>query len=207
MRQWFPLLLGCCLLATSSLAQTRREVWEWTDANGVKHYSDAPAPGAKKIVIVGATTTSVPPNVAPSTAKPAGSSDAAVSTVKYQRLEIWEPANETSFFGADAVVNVRVRAMPEVQGGDRLLNYLDGKLAAKENALEYQLTNVERGVHSLTSVIIDAKGNEKIRSGTVVFYVKQQPANNPRNQGPAVRPPTPKPSGNLSTTPKPPKSP
>ena len=207
MRQWFPLLLSCCLLATASHAQTRREVWEWTDADGVKHYSDAPAPGARKIVIVGATTTSVPPNVAPSTSKPAGSSDVPAAGVKYQRLEIWQPANETSFFGADAVVDVRVRATPDVQDGDRLLNYLDGKLAAKENVAEFSVTNVERGVHSLTSIIVDAKGNEKIRSGTVVFYVKQQPAENPRNKGPAVRPPTPKPSGNVSTTPKPPKSP
>jgi hypothetical protein len=48
-------------------------------------------------------------------------------------------------------------------------------------------------VHSLTSVILDAKGNEKIRSPAVVFYVKQQPSNNPNTKGPALRPPTPKP--------------
>jgi len=40
---------------------------------------------------------------------------------------------------------------------------------------------------------VDAKGNEKIRSSAVVFYVKVQPANNPQTKGPALRPPTPKP--------------
>ena len=73
MKPWV-LLLGC-LLAAASLAQTtttRREVWEWRDANGVMHYSDAPAPGARKIVIVGSTTSAAPPNVAPRTASTGG---------------------------------------------------------------------------------------------------------------------------------------
>ena len=46
------LLLGC-LLALSSQAQTRREVYEWKDADGVKHYSDYPQPGARKIILNG----------------------------------------------------------------------------------------------------------------------------------------------------------
>jgi hypothetical protein len=40
-------------------------------------------------------------------------------------------------------------------------------------------------------VILDAKGNEKIRSKPVVFHIKQVPASNPANRGPAVRPPPP----------------
>jgi len=193
MKAWVLLLLGCLLAtATQAQVQTRREVWEWTDANGVKHYSDAPAPGAKKIVILGSTTSSSgpPPTPSASITKSSGSSDANAS---YSLLEIWEPANETSFFGSDAVVNVRIRSTPTLQAGDRLLNYVDGRLTGQENALEYTLSGVDRGVHSLTSVIVDAKGNEKIRSSAVVFYVKVQPANNPQTKGPALRPPTPKP--------------
>jgi hypothetical protein len=195
MKTWVLPLLGCLLaLATQAQAQSRREIWEWTDANGVKHYSDAPAPGAKKVVIVGTTPSSTPPAPSASISKsPAGPGEAA--SVNYSRLEIWEPVNETSFFGSDAVVNVRIRSTPALQAGDRLLNYMDGKLTGQENALEYQISNVDRGVHSLTSVILDPKGNEKIRSASVVFYVKQQPANNPANKGPALRPPAPKPGG------------
>jgi hypothetical protein len=195
MKPWVLPLLGCLLaLATQAQAQSRREIWEWTDANGVKHYSDAPAPGAKKIVIVGTTPTAAPSTPSASISRSAaGPTDA--NSVTYSRLEIWEPANETSFFGSDAVVNVRIRSTPALQAGDRLLNYMDGKLTGQENALEYQISNVDRGVHSLTSVIVDPKGNEKIRSGSVVFYVKQQPSSNPATKGPALRPPTPKPGG------------
>ena len=75
---------------------------------------------------------------------------------------------------------------------DRLLTYLDGKLLPGENALEHTLTGVERGAHSVTSVIVDRDGKEKIRSAPVVFHMKQTTVANPRNQGPAVRPPQPK---------------
>ena len=194
MKPWVLPLLGCLLaLATQAQAQTRREIWEWTDANGVRHYSDAPAPGAKKIVIIG-TTPSEAPSASINKAQPT-TSPTQPGEASYARLEIWEPANETSFFGTDSIVNVRIRSTPALQAGDRLLNYVDGKLIGQENAFEYQISNIDRGVHSLTSVIVDPKGNEKVRSGAVVFYVKQQPANNPANKGPALRPPAPKPGG------------
>lgn len=192
------LMLGC-LLATASLAQSttsRREVWEWKDANGVTHYSDAPAPGARKIVIVGSTPTpaATPAPTAPAAA-PAAPAAAKANAVTYSSLEIWSPQNGASFFGADATVDVRIRSEPELAQGDRLLTYLDGKLIPSENAYEHTLTNVERGVHSVTSVILDAKGNEKIRSEPVVFHIKQPTAvDNPRNKGPALKPPPPKPA-------------
>jgi hypothetical protein len=190
------LLLGC-LLATASLAQsnqTRREVWQWVDENGVTHFTDQPTPGARKIVLVGSTPTT-------STATPAPAS-AAVATrgtqppaaqVTYNSLEIWQPENGASFFGADAAVEVRLRSDPELAPGDRLLTYLDGKLLPNENANEHVLTGLERGVHSLTSVILDARGNERIRSAPVVFHIKQPSADNPRNRGPALRPAPPRP--------------
>jgi hypothetical protein len=192
MKPWV-LLLGC-LLAAASLAQTtttRREVWEWKDANGVTHYSDAPAPGARKIVIVGSTTSAVPPNVAPKTSKPGTPAAAQPAPVPYTRLEIWQPENGASYFGLDAAVDVRIRSEPELQPGDRLLTYLDGKLVSDQGQYEHVLTAVERGAHSVTSVILDAKGNEKIRSQPVVFHIKQAPANNPANRGPALKPPPP----------------
>lgn len=200
MKPWV-MLLGC-LLATASLAQTtttRREVWEWKDANGVTHYSDAPAPGARKIVIVGSTTTPVPPNVAPQGAKPATANGQPVP-IPYARLEIWQPENGASIFGLDAKVSVRIRSEPELQSGDRLLTYLDGKLVNDQSLYEQVLSGVERGSHSVTSVILDAKGNEKIRSQPVIFHIKQEAANNPANKGPALKPPPPRPT----PAPKPP---
>jgi len=195
------LMLGC-LLATTSVAQSTskgREVYEWKDANGVTHYSDSPAPGARKIVIVGSTPTTAagsPPVSPPASPTAATTRAGSPSETRYSSLEIWSPSNGEAFFGADAAVNIRLRSDPELAGNDRLLTYLDGKLLSNENAYEHTLTNVERGVHSVTSLILDAKGNEKIRSQPVVFHIKQPTTvDNPRNRGPAVRPPQPKPGG------------
>lgn len=190
------MLLGC-LLATASLAQstTRREIWEWKDANGVTHYSDYPAPGARKIIITGSTATAAqtPPPPQPAATPPGARRQ---NTVQYASLEIWSPDNGASFFGAETLVNVRLRSEPELAAGDRLLTYLDGRLLPGENAYEHTLTDVSRGAHSLTSVIIDASGVEKIRSEPVVFHIRQATTiDNPQNRGPTLRPPPATPGG------------
>jgi len=189
MRTWV-LLLGC-LLALSSQAQTRREVYQWRDADGVTHFSDFPQPGARKIILNGSPAPAPPPASAAVAARP--TAQPVATEVVYDRLEIWSPENGASFFGADSVVSIRIRSEPEVGPTHRLLTYLDGKLLPGENATEHSLTDVDRGVHSVTSVIVNRDGRELIRSQPVVFHIKQASVSNPRNQGPAVRPPQPVP--------------
>ena len=193
MKTWL-VLLGC-LLAMASQAQSRREVWQWKDANGVTHFSDYPAPGARKIVLNGspASTAAQPPPQASAAAADGTSTPDPRGTV-YSSLEIWSPENGASFFEADAAVSLRIRSEPQLSPGDRLLTYLDGKLLPGENALEQTLTGLDRGVHSASSVILARDGTEKIRSAPVVFHMKPPTASNPRNQGPALRPAPPKPA-------------
>ena len=187
-------LLLVCLLALSVQAQeTKRELWKWKDANGVTQYSDRPVPGATKVEMY----TSSPAQ--PAAARPASPSAAAKpgrpATVQYQSLEIWKPESGESFFGADATVNVRMRSEPSLVSGDRLLLYLDGRLVEGDpTSYEYTLANLERGEHSLAAVILDDKGNEKIRSQPQVFHIKLPTINEPRAVGPALKPqPPPRP--------------
>jgi hypothetical protein len=190
MKTWL-VLLGC-LLALASQAQSRREVWQWKDANGVTHFSDYPAPGARKIVLNGSpppSTMTLPQQSAAAAAR-SGSTATPRATV-YRSLEIWSPESGASFFEADATVSLRIRSEPALAQGDRLLTYLNGRLLPGDNALEQTLTNLDRGVHSASSVILAADGTERIRSAPVVFHMKPPIANNPRNQGPALRPPPP----------------
>ena len=60
------LALALLLLAAAPLAA--QQVYTWTDANGVQHFSDAPPPpntkAAKKVVVRGGIT-STEPDVAP----------------------------------------------------------------------------------------------------------------------------------------------
>jgi hypothetical protein len=192
------LVLASCLLAFASQAQqSTKELWTWRDANGVVHFSDTPGPGAKRVdlVVPGAPSggaTAQPPATPSAVAKP----PAAPGTT-YSSLEIWQPENGASFFDADATVGVRIRTEPAVAEGDSLLLYLDGKrVEGVANAVEYTLANLDRGAHSITAMIRDAKGNERIRSQPVVFYMKQNTIIAPRAVGPGVRPvPRPTPRG------------
>jgi hypothetical protein len=196
------LLLGCLLALSAQAQESRRELWTWKDANGVTQYSDRPVPGAKRVEL----TTSAP---APSAAAPAAArattaaKPATPAAAQYQSLEIWQPENGETFFGADATVNVRMRSEPSLAANDRLLLYLDGKLVeGAANSYEHTLANLERGVHSLAAVILDDKGNEKIRSEPRVFHIKQTTTVEPRAVGPNLKPPPPQQPKPTPHTPK-----
>ncbi len=184
-----PLLLGCLFALSSQAQETKRALWTWTDANGVTHFSDRPVPGARKVEI--ATSIPPPPQVAtPEPASAAAGRNAAAFT--YQSLEIWQPQQDQSFFGADVAVEVRIRSEPELATGHTQRLYLDGKLIeAANNAETFALTNLSRGAHSISAVIFDERGNERIRSQPRVFHVRQPTTIAPSAVGPNLRPPAP----------------
>ena len=193
------LLLGCLLALSVQAQESKRELWKWKDANGVTQYSDRPVPGATRVELYTSSPAPAPAPAATPAATPAVQGEAAAG-VQYQSLEIWQPANGESYFGADATVNVRMRSEPSLASGDRLLLYLDGKLVeGAASSYEYTLSNLERGVHSLAAVILDDRGNEKIRSEPRVFQIKLPTTIEPRAVGPALKPqapPKPQPKSN-----------
>ncbi len=196
MKTRFP-LLACCLLAFAIQAQeTKVQMWKWTDANGVVHYSDIPAPGA---VQMGVSVSQGQPSSAPPASRGAGeggsydeggsSGASPASDQTYTSLEIVSPEAGATYFEADSVVPVQISPSPGLAAGDSVYLYLDGKrVGNSDNALGYTLQNVERGEHSLASAIFDAQGNEKIRSQPVTFYMKQTTINSPAAVGPSVPP-------------------
>lgn len=195
MKARFP-LLACCLLAFAAQAQeTKVQMWKWTDANGVVHYSDVPAPGA---VQVGLSVPQGQPGSAPPVSNTGygeseggddGTRDGAspASDQVYTSLEIVKPENGASYFEADSVVAVQISPNPALAAGDRVYLYLDGaRVGDSDTALGYTLQNVVRGQHTLASAIYDGQGNEKIRSQPVTFYMKQPTINAPAAVGPNV---------------------
>jgi hypothetical protein len=191
------LLLAACLLAFVSQAQESKvQMWTWKDANGVVHYSDTPGPGAVKVDInVSPGQPAAAPPV-PGT-KPGSPAPPAAEATVYTSLAIVQPANEASYFDADAVVDVQINSDPSLAEGDSLYLYLDGKRVGNSgDAQSYSLPNVERGAHSLNAVIFDAQGKEKIRSQPVVFFMKQHTIIPPAHPAPGVQPrPKPTPHG------------
>jgi hypothetical protein len=182
------LLLGCLLAMAVQAQESKRELWTWKDANGVTQFSDRPVPGAKRVELAGVSS----PAAAPAAAAGQPAARAPVpAPVQYRALAFVTPQNEESFFGADATVAVRLRSEPELATGHRMVVYLDGRQVGEGN--EHTLAELARGAHSLTAVIFDDQGNERMRSAPRVFYIKQPTTITPRAVGPNVRPP-PKPA-------------
>lgn len=208
------LLLGCALVFAVASAQTKRELWMWKDANGVTHYSDVPAPGAKRVTVSGGAPVSASAPASPQATYPASSSrssegpDQPPPAVQYFKLEIVSPTEGATYFQADATVAVAVSSQPSLANGDRLVIYLDGSAVdGADGSYQRTLTGLERGTHTVSATILDAQGQEKITSAPRSFNMRVDTVSNPRNVGPALKPkPTPPPAPPPSPPP-PPKSP
>jgi len=190
------------LLTVVAQAATR-ELWMWVDSSGVTHYSDRPAPGAKLVSITSLEPSGCvqPPASSVTTTEPAATPPRTQQqqAVTYSLFEIFEPENDEAFFGVDTVVNVRLRSEPELAPGDETRLFVDGKLVIDQPpGLDYSLSGLERGAHSIRAAIVDAQDKEKIRSEPLVFHIQQPSVVPPQNVGPNLRPrprPTPRPSG------------
>ncbi len=188
MKMRFSLLALCLLAFAGQAEQTKVQMWMWKDANGVVHYSDVPGPGAVKVDVNVAATQ---PGAAPPS-QPAGSPPAAgpAKQSNYKSLLIVQPANEASYFDANATVNVQIQPDPALMDGDSLYLYVDGKRVGNSgDALAYTLSSLERGTHTLVAVIFDGQAKEKIRSPAVTIYLKPNTIIAPGAVGPLVKPP------------------
>lgn len=182
------------LLAASGLTGTASaaDVWKWVDSSGVTHYSDQPAPGAIKIE-VRAGNVAESRSTSVGTPRSAAGDDSADAT-RYRDFAIYRPEVDQSIINTGGQVNVEIRIDPAVQPLHTLSLYLDGKLVtgSAPNALSYVLTEVPRGVHSVTAVIRDGTGKTIQETAPVGFNVRQESVANPP-VGPTLRPQPPKP--------------
>jgi hypothetical protein len=98
-----------------------------------------------------------------------------VNCVDYESLEIVEPTEGVTLWHIGGVLDVRLRLEPGLRRGHRLRVYYDGELAegVPGDALEFQLSEVWRGEHTLRATVEDGDGRVLIESPTVTFYVQQ----------------------------------
>jgi hypothetical protein len=159
---YLTLLLAMPLMAAN--------IWKWRDANGVVHFSDQPVPGAEQVNL------QLPSTYAPSPVSEAKSSSSSSSAAfSYSNVEIWKPSAELTIANTVGVVSVAVRVEPQLSSEHHLALYMDGRLVPgfPPQGMEYDITEVDRGEHSLTLAVLDAKGNQIVLSSPVRFYVQQ----------------------------------
>jgi hypothetical protein len=162
------------LLLLSLCATAPAEVYRWKDADGNVIFSDTPHDGAE-IIELGPTTVvpGEPPatdtNAAPETA------DAVAQPTSYASIAVIAPADDETLRDQQSVaVDVVTEPGLMTTFGHRVQLYVNGvPFGAATDSPHFVLSDLARGSHQLAAAVLDAQGNELIRSTATVFHLRK----------------------------------
>lgn len=166
------------LLLAVPLGAGAAEIWRWTDANGVVHYSDQPRPGAERVTV----NVSRPSGVTEQPAPPDSEMPAAaaappprVAPLAYTTCIVSSPANDEVFQGVQDI-NVSLAIEPELQPGHRIQVTVNGvqRVDWPTTSTSHTLAEVFRGSHTVQVRILDAGGRVLCAGPGVTFHLRQQ---------------------------------
>jgi len=172
-----------CLIALTALltaVATAAPAWTWVDANGQRHFSDRPVPGADQIELQESLTFSRPAS-RPRSSGPGETTDApAAGDMPYTRFDITSPQHQETLWNLGGSLNVQLAIAPGLQIGHRIDMFMDGqRLEIGARSPQLTLPEVYRGLHTLQAAIFDATGREVLRSQEITVMVQQTSLLNP----------------------------
>ena len=180
-------LLACLLLALA--LPTSAQIYKYTDANGNTVFTNQPPDGTA------AESVELPPTNTvemQTPSMPASDDNApAQSEAPYSVLSLTGIPDDEAMRANNGTFVVGVNIQPRLQPGHQLRLILDGEpYGQASNVPSLQLTNVERGEHSLAVAVV---AGERIiqQSATETFTVQRISVNSPAR--PPVTPPRPTP--------------
>lgn len=169
-----PIALVLLLVAANAAAA----IYKWTKPDGSVIYSDRPPtdnatpadlPPVQEIKIVPpASSAEEAGDGEEGTSKQAGNSGGA-----YTRLAITSPEDQSVLRDNAGDVSIALALEPGLRAGDKLAIILDGKQIGQGAGTSINLSNVERGTHTLQLTVQDADGHTLIESSPVTFTVKR----------------------------------
>lgn len=160
------LLLMMGLLMTSAASA---EVYRSVDESGNVIFTDKPSPDAEKLEIAPVQTITTDPSQQQfEYTPPARKQTESISP--YKKVEITSPEHDTALRENVGDVSVSVSVDPGLISGHKVVLYMDGNMVA-EGSGQFNLTNVDRGTHTLSAVIQAQDGRELIRSDSISFTV------------------------------------
>ena len=181
-------LLACLLLALALPANA--QIYKYIDANGNTVFTNQPPDGAA------AESVNLPPTntvemQTPSTPADTSGDTSAQCAAPYSVLSLTGIPDDEAMRANNGTFVVGVNIQPRLQPGHQLRLILDGEpYGQASNVPSLQLTNVERGEHSLAVAVV--LGERIIQqSATETFTVQRISVNSPAR--PPVTPPRPTP--------------
>jgi hypothetical protein len=147
------------------------QVYRSVDANGKVTFTDSPPKDRPSSAVKIAEPNTLPAenitkNVAPNTDKDAH--------IAYSSVSITSPQEDQTFGNEVESISVNAALTPHLQKGDRVQFYLDGAAWGEPiRGLHKQLTEIERGTHTIEVSVLDHDGHELIASKKVNFHIRR----------------------------------
>lgn len=182
------LLLAALLLPQLVTAQ----IYKSTDEHGNVSFSDTPpASGQSEQIELRETNSAAPPEMTEPRDEAAKTAAGEEAGGTYS-VAIAAPANETTIPMGPGNFAVSATVEPALAQGALLQLYVDGSPSGNpQSSSSWELTNVYRGAHDLTVVVVGNKGERLAESGPVRVYVLRPSTNFKNKQRPSPPRPTP----------------
>ncbi len=165
------------ILLTVIGSSVRAEVYTWTDENGVRHFSDTPVEGAKRVKLPPPNRYAPPSSSgSPAVAAPLPKVDARPFRYETVRIVLPEDGQTIRENAGRIEVSVEIRPPLREVRGDRLEVVLDGTESRVTEGGGVVFENVPRGEHRVVARILDANGEVLAESAPITFYLHRYSA-------------------------------
>ena len=166
------------LLLALACATATAQVYQRIGPDGQVYFSDRPGPDAEQVDVRPAQTVTVPPvpeRADTSNQQGEGAAEQASQAVAaYTEFTVVSPTNEEGVRANDGNVTIRLSLEPELIPGHVIqlnLDGEDGEQIKTRDDLNFALSNLSRGRHTVEAKVLDEKGNALMRAGPISFYV------------------------------------
>jgi hypothetical protein len=144
------LLLILCLPATA-------QIYQYTDAQGNRAYSDQPPSGTRSQAIAPTPSNAIPGQPRPAPPAPAATPRTAVAQ-PYEVLQVSGLPSDGAVRANNGNFSVQVQLQPNLQAPHRLRLLLDDQPYGQPGkALDLHLLNIDRGEHRLAVQVLDGE--------------------------------------------------
>lgn len=148
-------------------------LYKCEDADGNTGYTDEACEGGKEIKLP-PLQTYTPVKVPTTSSSPVAGKDLKQA---YTQLVITSPKNDKQVYTNTGKVNIVYNLTPELKKakGHKFTMALDGKqLSSKGVTSQIQLSNIDRGTHTVQIFVVDTSNQILMSSNTVTFHLQKE---------------------------------
>lgn len=159
-------LTACC----ASYAQ----IYQWTDAQGLIHFSDSPHAGAKTVKNLEIQSYSSPEPQGTSQADDSQTDSDQAKEAYYQEISITLPHNEETIRNNQGAIDVVFTLSPTLLPGNQVQLLIDGAPVGKpQKELSFHVNGIDRGAHILQVQVLDKQGKPMILSDRTTIFMQR----------------------------------